>query len=46
MPFENLEKEQPSIGCSFLLYRKLVVSYKAKKRMITDKKKMPTKRWA
>ena len=30
MSFENLEKEQPSIGCSFLLYRKLVVSYKAK----------------
>ena len=30
MPFENLEKEQPSIGCSFLIYRKLVVYYKAK----------------
>ena len=30
MPFENLAKEQPSIGCSFLLYGKLVVSYKAK----------------
>ena len=26
MPFENLEKEQPSIGCSFLLYRKFLKS--------------------